>query len=99
MLSEREFFKELRNLPKTIYSKRGDASYTEFNVEGDTLYFKRVNTEKNWQLDIKQLYHIYQTNDFINTSVIKSITKGRTNSPSVAVLMSLGFIDNKGMKI
>jgi hypothetical protein len=46
MLTEKEFTRKVTNLPKTIAGKRGDAFYTDFKLQGITLYFKRVNTGK-----------------------------------------------------
>ena len=86
-------------LPKTILSKTGDASYTNFSLRGNILAFDRVNTGEHWELDINELYDIYKANSFINTKVIKNSTGGRVNSPSVAVLMAIGCIDEKGNRI
>lgn len=58
-----------------------------------------VNTGEHWELNIDELYDIYNTNSFINTTVIKNKTGGRVNSPSVAVLMAIGSIDDKGNRI
>jgi hypothetical protein len=99
MINEKEFINRIKGLPKTIYSKTKKASYTSFKLEGAILNFQRVNPKTSWTLDIQHLYDIYRTNDFINTSVIKNITQGRVNSPSVAVLMEIRCIDEKGNKI
>lgn len=48
---------------------------------------------------MKLLYQIYRGNSFINTSVVKRIGKGRVNSPSVAILMQIGCIDENGNRI
>lgn len=52
-----------------------------------------------WELNIDELYDIYRANSFINTTVIKNATGGRVNSPSVAVLMAIGCIDDKGNRV
>lgn len=99
MLTEKKFRAEIENMPKAIPSKTGKASYTSFKSDGDILHFTRVRTKKRWRLDMKLLYKIYTTNKFINTSVVKSIGKGRVNSPSVAVLMAIGCLDADGNRI
>lgn len=99
MISEKEFLIRVRNLPKTIPSKTGKASYSGFKIEGNTLYFYRVVPKTNWNLDLKELYRVYTGNNFINTSVIKKATGGRANSPSVAVLIAIDCIDKSGNRI
>ena len=99
MLSEKEFVDKIKQLPNTILSKTKKAAYSSFKLEGNILHFKRVNPKTDWDLNIIQLYRIYSTNKFINTSIIKQITKGRVNSPSVAVLMAIGCIDPDGTRI
>ena len=99
MISKAEFTSKVKSLPKTILSKTGDASYTNFGLQGSVLTFERVNTGEHWELNIDELYDIYRANSFINTTVIKNATGGRVNSPSVAVLMAIGCIDKKGNRI
>jgi hypothetical protein len=99
MISKTEFINKIQALPKTILSKTGNASYTNFSLRGGILTFDRINTGEPWELNIEELYEIYKTNSFINTTVIKNITGGRVNSPSVAVLMAIGCIDAKGNRI
>lgn len=99
MISEKEFNQRIQSLPKAIPSKTGKASYTGFRIEVGTLFFHRVVPKTNWELNLKDLYNIYNTNVFINTSVIKKITGGRVNSPSVAILMAIKCIDQKGNRI
>jgi hypothetical protein len=96
MISKSVFINRIKELPKTIFSKTGDASYTQFSLRGSILGFDRVNTGKHWKVNIDKLYDIYTANSFINTTIIKTITGGRANSPSVAVLMAIGCIDEKG---
>jgi hypothetical protein len=96
MIDKTEFLAKIKELPETILSKTGDASYTHFTLRGNILGFNRVNTGGFWELNIDQLYDIYKGNSFINTTVFKNITGGRVNSPSVAVLMAIGCIDESG---
>ena len=98
MLSKTEFVNKIKYLPKTIPSKTGSVSYTGFKIDENRLYFQRVIPKTNWSLDISILYTIYKTQKFINTSIIKSITKGRVNSPSVAILLAIGCIDKNGFR-
>jgi hypothetical protein len=99
MLSKKEFTDRLTTLPKVVYSKTRTAAYIKFKLEGNILYFTRVIPETGWSLDIDVLYDVYSSNKFINTSVIRNITNGRVNSPSVAILMSINCIDIKGNRI
>lgn len=99
MISENEFYMRVKSIPKIIPSITGKASYTGFRIEGNTLYFYRVVPKTNWDLNLKELYRIYLKHSFINTSVIKKETGGRTNSPSVAVLIAMECIDCNGNRI
>jgi len=99
MISEKEFIGRVKTVPKTIPSLTGKAAYTDFRIEGDTLYFHRVVPKTNWDLNLKELYCIYINHNFINTSVIKKETGGRVNSPSVAILRAIGCIDLKGNRV
>ncbi len=99
MITKEQFFDRVSHLPKTIVSKTKTASYEIYHLEDEILHFRRVNTNKMWQLNIRQLYDIYSTNSFINTTVIKKITKARVNSPSVAILIGTNCIDIIGNRI
>jgi hypothetical protein len=99
MISEKDFIERIKNMPKTIWSKSGSASYTAFELKDDKLIFQRTNTRKFWELSVKQLFEIYRKNKFINTTVVKRTTGGRVNSPSVAILMAIGCLDEKGNRL
>ena len=99
MISEKQFIERVRSVSKVIQSITGKASYTGFRIEGNTLYFHRVVPKTNWNLNLKELYRIYNKHSFINTSVIKQETGGRVNSPSVALLLAIKCIDLKGNRI
>lgn len=99
MITKFEFISRVIGLPRTIPSKTKSASYTEFNLQDNTLTFVRVNTKKIWRLDIDELYKVYRSNNFINTTIVKNATQGRANSPSVAILMAVGCIDKYGNRI
>jgi len=99
MFTNSDFRKRIMQLPITIPSKTGKANYTSFNLDGDILSFHRNVPKTNWNLSVSELYSIYRTRKFINTSVIKSITNKRVNSPSVAVLIAIGCIDITGVRI
>jgi hypothetical protein len=99
MISEKEFIERIICLPKVIPSKTGKASYTGFRIETNILHFHRVVPKTNWNLDLKELYHVYINNIFINTTVIKKETGRRVNSPSVALLLAIKCIDLKGNRI
>jgi hypothetical protein len=102
VLSKKLFIQKIDEMVrsnKAIPSKTKSASYNRFSRFEQKLYFTRVNTGKEWPLDVNKLYEIYRENSFINTTVIKKIMKGRVNSPSVAVLMHIGCIDEIGNRI
>ena len=99
MIGKNEFIQRIIKLPTIIQSKTKTASYTDFILVGNELNFIRVNTRKKWKVNVLELYQIYCSNTFINTSVIKKITGGKVNSPSVAILMSIKCIDDKGNRI
>ena len=99
MLTEQEFLNGLKRLPTIISSKTGRASYTDFRIEGNKLFFRRNIPKTNWSLEIPVLYNVYRTQKFINTTVVKKITKGRVNSPSVAILQAMSCIDKNGIRM
>lgn len=73
MIDKNDFFKKIGKLKKPIPSKTGKATYSDFHLPGHILSFRRVNTNQVWQLDLDQVYFIYRSNQFINTTVIKNI--------------------------
>lgn len=99
MITKTKFTDSIRNLPAHIPSKTGKASYNDFHVTGSILKFRRVNTNKTWDLDIEALWSIYSTQTFINTTVAKNLLGKRVNSPSIAVLMAIGCIDAAGNRL
>jgi hypothetical protein len=99
MLSFQQFQDAIFSMPVTIPSKTGKASYADFNLADETLSFIRVNTDVLWELNIKELYSLYSTNEFINTTVVKGKMKKRVSSPSVAILMAINCIDHLGNRI
>jgi hypothetical protein len=99
IISKHEFFERIKQIPILIPSKTNTASYTGFVIDGNILSFYRVIPKTHWSLDLEKLYRVYSTQSFINTTVLKTATKGRVNSPSVAVLMAIGCIDKKGNRI
>jgi hypothetical protein len=99
MLNNTKFIDAIKRMPKTIHSKSGKASYNNFHFKDKILYFTRVNTGKEWHVDVLLLHQIYKTNRYINTSVIRRIKNGRVNSPSIAILMAIKAIDNDGNRI
>ncbi|GEM_PF-2165076 len=99
MVTKADFITRIKKLPKQIPSKTGTAFYTNFELTGNHLSFIRVNTKKKWSLDIETLWEVYSTEKFINTSVVKRLTGGQVNSPSVAILMAINCIDNAGKRV
>ena len=99
MISQNQFKERVNDLPKSIQSKTGQASYTNFRMEGDFLTFHRTVPKTNWRLNWKTLYQVYCNNQFINTTVIKKETDGRVNSPSLAILLAINCVDKNGNRI
>ena len=91
--------KRLKQIPSIILSKTGKASHTSFKISGNTLHFIRVNPKTDWELNIDMLYKVYSTQSFIITSVIKAVTGGKVNSPSVAILIAISCIDKNGNRL
>jgi len=100
MLDKIEFRSRINNLPNQVFSKTGKAAYTSFSLDDNNiLHFVRVNTQKNWEINIDDLYAVYAKNDFINTTVIRDFKNAKVNSPSVAILMAINCIDKRGYRI
>jgi hypothetical protein len=100
IISKEEFRERVKQcLSQQIPSVTGRALYEPIGLQGNLLSFKRVNTGKQWVLDIDKLYNIYRHHDFIDTALVKRITKGRVNSPMVAVLLATKSIDADGYRL
>lgn len=99
MLDEQTFIARIKSLPNEIKSKTGRASYTDFQLEGDTLHYIRVNKNTPWTLNVRELYQTYRNNDFIDTTTIRQTSGTRAYSPSVAVLIAIGCIDQNGVRL
>lgn len=98
-LSKVEFHQLILSLPKTILSKTGSASYSEFKTNGKLLSFKRVNTGEKWKLNLDELYEAYKNLNHINTIKIKKYISGRVYSPACAILISVGLYSSNGEKL
>lgn len=99
VIDKATFYKRVLDLPPVIPSITNRASYAIKGLAGKTLSFTRVNTAKQWQLDIEVLYHIYCQHTHIDSDLVKRETKGRVNSPMVAVLLAIGCIDGMGRRM
>jgi hypothetical protein len=81
-ISQTEFKKRISGIVGAkIPSKTGSAQYKIYSLNSPILSFKRINTGEDWTLDINELYSIYKSNSFINTSVVKMTFGRRVNSP------------------
>ncbi|QEC73837.1 hypothetical protein FSB73_21400 [Arachidicoccus ginsenosidivorans] len=76
MKSKNEFLEmvyALRESGKRIASKTKKAFYSGFRIEGDKLHFYREGPQTEWTLNIEDLWKVYCTQEFINTSVVKKL--------------------------
>ena len=97
MLNKLEFYSKLKTLSNhKVWSITKKASYSNFKIEGNLILFKRDFTNKNWTINIDELYSAYTNEDFINTIVLRKYMSNRVYSPSLAILIELKLIDNKG---
>ena len=102
MLSNNEFIARIINLTqgnRKIPSKTKKAFYSGFRLEGNKLFFYRDGPNTDWAFDIRDLWEVYSTQEFINTSVVKKVLGGRTNSPMLAILIEINCIDEYGRRI
>jgi len=86
-------------LPKSIPNKTKKTRYTGFILQRSILTLQRANRGKYCKVDLDNLYYAYRAHRFINTAVLKKISVNRVNSPSVAILMAIGAIDEFGNRI
>lgn len=98
MLSKNEFYTKLETLSKIkVWSVTKKASYSNFKIEGDLISFTRDFTNKNWSINIDELYKAYTNENFINTIVLRKYMSNRVYSPSLAILIEIGLVNNKGI--
>jgi hypothetical protein len=98
MKTKNELIKQIRRFG-VIRSVTRRASYSEFNLEGDILTFKRNSTGNYRHVNLDQLYEAYRSENHINTVVLKNYLGNWVYSPGLAILIAAGFCDGDGNRI
>ena len=100
MISKEQFFKNVDNLPKLIFSGKQHKKYIITQRIGSTCY-GFIESESQFNVDLESLYQAYQDNDIVNTNTLLhgGYVTGRWRSPSIAIMQNAGLIDEKGNTI
>jgi len=86
-------------LLETARSLTGRASYSQFDLNDNTLYFIRDSSMKLGAIKVNGLYKAYLELDFINTRNVKPYFEPeRVNSPACAILIAMGLYDKRGFR-
>jgi len=97
MLLDFETFKALLAQLKTAYSVKGH-TYSDIQSDRDYIYYTRESTSRE-PLSLKDLYHVYKTCDYINTTILRDYITGLKFSPSLAILIASGLYDKNGHRV
>lgn len=97
MITKEEFFKNVGNMPKQFFSGRQHIMYTILSVVGNLCKGQR-ESGANFEIDLNGLYRAYLENDRINVSTLRDdeYVTVRWRSPSIAIMMNAGLIDENG---
>lgn len=98
MLSISDFIGKLRKLTR-IQSKTGRATYSQIEVIGDVIRFKRDSTGNYRKLKVSELYNIYRNLDYINTNNVKPYIQGWKYSPACAILIAIKIYNPQGVRV
>jgi hypothetical protein len=98
MKSKSELLERIKGF-RIIFSKTETASCSRFKLNDNTVSFVRDNTGQIWSVDMDALYEIYRKERFISTVVIRKYFSGCKYSPSLAILITAGFIDKSGSRL
>lgn len=94
IISEKEFIKRAKEVKKFLSVPKGKRYEVEA-VNGNTMSFVRLDTDKKWEMDLSGLHKAYiklDEADFSNTKNFSPYVK-RTHSPSRGLLIHLGLIE------
>ena len=94
-MSYEEFKKRLSTI-KNATSVQGK-SYIQIHVSGDSIFYKRESGSIE-SVSLRELFHIFQSQAFINTIILRDLITGRKFSPSLAILIESGLYDGGGRR-
>lgn len=98
MITLNEFSSRISNLTE-IKSKTGNKTYSEIQVMGDMIHFKRNSTGNHRTLKVSELYKIYKKLDYIDTNTVKPFIEGWKYSPACAILIAIDLYSKTGFRI
>jgi hypothetical protein len=98
MTTKEEFYKRVSQI-QSFTSITGRASYSQLTIVKNILSFKRSNTQKDWELNLDDLYEAYTKEHYFNTVILKNYLTRRTYSPSLGLLIKTQMINKEGFKI
>jgi len=91
-----EEFKKRLSTIKNATSVQGKL-YTQIHVSGDSIFYQRVSGSIE-SVRLRELFHVFQSQAFINTSILRDLITGRKFSPFHVILIELGFYDGGGRR-
>ena len=91
-----EFKRKLVQI-KVAISEQGKL-YTNVQVVGNYIQYSRESGSRE-QINIYELFEVYNKESFINTTILRNYITGRKFSPSLAFLKTAGFYDSRGNRI
>lgn len=97
MITKEQFFYNVDNLPKQIFSGKQQKMYTNIKRMKNICTGQR-ESGTTFKIDLDTLYLAYTDNDNIKTNTLlkgKYIT-GRMRSPSIAIMYYAGLINENG---
>ena len=97
MITKEQFFKNVDNLPRQIFSGKQHKMYTNIERVGYVCYGERESGSK-FKIDLDVLYQAYVEKDKIDTDIllVGGYVTDRKRSPSVAIMRYAGLIDKNG---
>lgn len=72
------------------------ASYHNISLSGGFVRFTRESTGNEESISVQELYDLYRSEEFIDTTIARDYITGRVYSPSVAILKAAGLVDSNG---
>jgi hypothetical protein len=93
-------FKQKLSALSEATSLSGSTVYHSIYCDWDYIHFIRssrnVRPEK---IALKEMYQLYTSEPFINTSIAQNYIKGRVYSPTCALLIAAGFYEKTGNRL
>ena len=97
MITKEEFLKNVDKMPTQIFSGKQHKVYTDIKRVGNICTGKR-ESGLSFNIDLDVLYRAYIDNDKVNTNTLLDggYITDRKRSPSIAIMMDAGLIDEEG---